>query len=301
MASEVDSLFYFITIVSALFLALVTGLIIMFAVKYRRREAPGLTDGKDHSLPLEILWTVIPTILIFIVFIWAFKSYMRMSVVPGDAIEIKVTGQKWFWSFDYPEGIATINELVVPVNQPVKLLMSSTDVIHSFFVPAFRMKMDVVPNRYTVTWFEATSTGIYDLFCAEYCGTNHSGMIGKVRVVDDFDYAEWLNSNSGPGEGVTPAEWGKQLFTSRACYTCHSVDGTRLVGPSLQNRFGGTVFVSDGTQIPMDENYIRESLLSPRAKLVTGYDPVMPTYQGLLKERDVDALIAYIKSLSEQE
>ena len=301
MASEVDSLFYFITIVSALFLALVSGLIILFIVKYRRREAPGLTDGKDHSLPLEILWTVIPTILIFIVFAWAFKGYMRMSVVPGDAIEIKVTGQKWFWSFDYPEGISTVNELVVPVNQPIKLLMSSTDVIHSFFVPVFRMKMDVVPNRYTVTWFEATSTGLYDLFCAEYCGTQHSGMIGKVRVLNDVDYAEWLDSEQGPGEGVTPAQWGEQLYKSRACYTCHSVDGSRLVGPSLKGRYGGSVFLSDGTQLSMDENYIRESILNPRAKVATGFDPVMPTYQGLLKERDVDALIAYIKSLSEQE
>lgn len=301
MASEVDSLFFFITIASALMLALVTVLTVLFIIRYRRHGKPGLTSGTDHSLPLEIIWTVIPTILIFIVFAWGFKGYLRMSVVPRGALEIKVTAQKWFWAFDYPEGLSTVNELVVPLGKPVKLLMSSTDVIHSFFVPSFRMKMDVVPNRYTVTWFEATQAGAFDLFCTEYCGTKHSEMIGKVKVLPVEEYKKWLEASSGPGEGVTPAQWGAQLFKSRACVTCHSVDGSKVVGPSLKGRYGGTVFLSDGTQITMDENYIRESILNPRTKVVIGFDPVMPTYQGLLKERDVDALIAYIKSISKQE
>lgn len=282
-------------------LALVTVLTVLFIIRYRRRGKPGLTSGTDHSLPLEIIWTVIPTILIFIVFAWGFKGYLRMSVVPRGALEIKVTAQKWFWAFDYPEGLSTVNELVVPLGKPVKLLMSSTDVIHSFFVPSFRMKMDVVPNRYTVTWFEATQAGAFDLFCTEYCGTKHSEMIGKVKVLPVEEYKKWLEASSGPGEGVTPAQWGAQLFKSRACVTCHSVDGSKVVGPSLKGRYGGTVFLSDGTQITMDENYIRESILNPRTKVVIGFDPVMPTYQGLLKERDVDALIAYIKSISKQE
>lgn len=282
-------------------LALVTVLTVLFIIRYRRRGKPGLTSGTDHSLPLEIIWTVIPTILIFIVFAWGFKGYLRMSVVPRGALEIKVTAQKWFWAFDYPEGLSTVNELVVPLGKPVKLLMSSTDVIHSFFVPSFRMKMDVVPNRYTVTWFEATQAGAFDLFCTEYCGTKHSEMIGKVKVLPVEEYKKWLEASSGPGEGVTPVQWGAQLFKSRACVTCHSVDGSKVVGPSLKGRYGGTVFLSDGTQITMDENYIRESILNPRTKVVIGFDPVMPTYQGLLKERDVDALIAYIKSISKQE
>ena len=301
IAPEVDSLFYFITVASVAIFAIVTALTVLFIILYRRRGEPGLTSGKDHSLGLELVWTIIPTILILVVFAWGFKGYMKMSVVPQGATEIKVTGQKWFWSFDYPEGMSTVNELVVPVGKPIKLLMSSKDVIHSFFVPSFRMKMDVVPNRYTITWFEATKTGNYQLFCTEYCGTKHSSMIGLVKVVTEEEYAKWLDASSGPGEGVTPAEWGAQLFKSRACITCHSTDGTKIVGPSLKDRYGATSFFTDGTSATVDENYVRESILLPRAKVVAGYDPVMPTFQGILKERDVDALIAYIKSLSKQE
>lgn len=301
LSGEVDALFYFITVVSILILTLVTVLFMVFAIRYRRKGQAGLTSGVDHNLKLELVWTIIPTILVMIVFAWGFKSYMKMSVVPKDAIEIKVTGQKWFWSFDYVEGVTTVNELTVPVGKPIKLLMSSTDVIHSFFVPSFRMKMDVVPNRYTVTWFEALNTGDYNIFCTEYCGTKHSEMIGKVKVVTAEEYEEWLEASSGPAAGVTPAEWGAQLFKSRACVTCHSTNGSKVVGPSFAGRFGGQVFLTDGSQLMMDENYIRESILSPRAKIVLGYEPVMPTYQGLLKERDIDALIAYLKSLAEQD
>jgi cytochrome c oxidase subunit 2 len=246
---------------------------------------------------MEIVWTAIPTVLVFIIFVWGFKTFLRMQIVPGDAIEVKVTGQKWFWTFDYAEGANTVNELVVPVDKPVKLLMSSTDVIHSFFVPNFRIKMDVVPNRYTVSWFEATQLGEFDLLCTEFCGTGHSQMIGKVRVVSEREYNEWLESSSGMGEGMSLEDYGAELYKKKACVTCHSVDGSKVVGPSFLGRFGNPIVLQNGEQITVDENYIRESILNPQAKIAGGYEPVMPTYQGVLKDRQVDALIAYIKSL----
>jgi cytochrome c oxidase subunit 2 len=299
MASEVDSLFYFILWASVFFLAVVTFASIWFIIRYRRRGEPGLTTPIAHNTPLEVVWTVVPTILIVIVFIWGFRDFLKLNIIPHDAIEIKVTGQRWFWSFDYKEGANTVNELVVPVDKPVKLLMSSQDVIHSFFVPNFRVKMDVLPNRYTITWFEATRTGEYDLFCTEYCGKGHSEMLGKVRVVTTSEYQKWLEEGSSMGEGVSLEEYGAQLYVKRACNTCHSIDGSANVAPTFKNIFGHDVFLSDGSRLSVDENYIRESILNPRAKIVQGYDPVMPTFQGILKDRQVDALIAYIKSLSD--
>ena len=198
-------------------------------------------------------------------------------------MEVKVTAQKWFWQFDYPDGAASTNELVVPTGVPVKLVMSSQDVIHSFFVPDFRVKMDVLPNRYTIAWFEATEPGTYDLFCTEYCGTGHSKMLGKVRAVSEPEFAAWVEQNSNIGQGIT----------------CHTVDGSPLVGPSFKGVFGHKVKLSDGRTVTADENYLRESILKPQAKVVQGFQPVMPTYQSILKPREVDALIEYIKSLGE--
>jgi cytochrome c oxidase subunit 2 len=212
-------------------------------------------------------------------------------------MEVKVTAQKWFWSFDYTEGVNTVNELVVPVGRPVKLLMSSKDVIHSFFVPSFRIKMDVLPNRYTVTWFEATGTGDFDILCAEFCGDKHSEMLGKVRVVSKNEYDKWLESGTAAGEGMTPVEYGQTLYRSKACFTCHNIDGTSAVGPAFNGIFGETAVMEGGEQVTVDENYIRESILNPQAKIVAGYQPVMPTYQGILNDKQVDALLAYIKSL----
>ena len=300
ISGDVDALFYFIFWVSVILFTVVVGLMVVFAIRYRRRGKAGLTSGVSHNTPLEITWTVIPIILVMIVFFWGFKTYLKMRVAPKDSIEIKVTGQKWFWTFDYPEGANTTNDLVVPVNKPIKLLMSSTDVIHSFYVPGFRIKMDVLPNRYTVTWFEADRMGTFDLFCTEYCGTGHSQMIGKVRVVSEREYATFLEESGGPGEGEPLDEYGAKLYKARACNTCHTIDGSRLVGPSFKGIYGEQTVISDGSRVTVDENYIRESILKPQAKVVAGYDPVMPTYQGILKPRDVDALIAFIKSLQEQ-
>lgn len=300
LAGGVDALFHFILYASTVFFAIVVFSIIFFGLRYRRRGETSLTSGKDHNLALEITWTAIPTVLILIVFFWGFKGYMRQAVAPAHAIEVKVTGQKWFWTFDYPEGANAVNELVVPVSKPIKLLMSSADVIHSFFVPSFRVKMDVVPNRYSVTWFEATKEGEYDLFCSEYCGQGHSKMIGKVKVVNDSAYAAWLDASTVLGEGLSLEEYGEQLYKQKACVTCHTIDGSRLEGPSFLGIYGSEVTLSDGSKVLMDENYIRESILNPKAKIVQGYQPVMPTFQGVLKPRQIDALIAFIKKLNQK-
>jgi len=297
MAGEVDALFYFIMYAGLVLLAIVTILAAFFVLKYRRSKRQTATSGVAHNTPLEIIWTVVPTILIIIVFIWGFRTYLKMNVAPKDALEIKVTAQKWFWTFDYPEGNTSVNELVVPLDKPVKLTMSSKDVIHSFFVPDFRVKMDVLPNRYTITWFQPTRRGDFNIFCAEYCGKGHSEMLGTVKVVSPEEYAAWLEKGSTLGEGMTLAEMGAKLYTARACVTCHKIDGSASTGPTFKNLFGHQVPLENGTQVTADENYLRESMLNPMAKIVAGFQPVMPTYQGILKDREIDALIAYIKSL----
>jgi cytochrome c oxidase subunit 2 len=298
MAPEVDALFYFIVYGCIFFFAIVTFLLVFFSLRYRKRAGDaGPTYGKAHNTRLEIAWSIVPTIFVVIVFFWGFHVYMNLSVVPDDAIEVKVTGQRWFWTFDYPEGQSTVNELIVPVDRPVKLLMSSRDVIHSFFVPDFRIKRDVLPNRYTIIWFEATSTGDRQVFCTEYCGEGHSDMLGKVKVLSDREYRAWQEESSVLGEGMTPEEFGASLYQKKACITCHKIDGTRLTGPPLNGIFGHEVALADGRTVLVDENYIRKSILEPRADLVAGYEPVMPTYQGLLKDKELDALVAFIKSL----
>jgi cytochrome c oxidase subunit 2 len=299
IAGEVDALFYFIVYASIVIFGIVLFGIVYLGLRYRsgKTAEDATTPGISHNTKLELLWSVIPSILVVIVFIWGFNVYMKMNIVPKDAMEVKVTAQKWFWSFDYPEGVNTVNELVVPVGKPVKLLMSSKDVIHSFFVPDFRIKMDVLPNRYTLTWFEATGTGNFDIFCAEFCGDKHSEMLGKVRVVSKNEYDKWLESGMTVGEGMTPAEYGQTLYRSKACFTCHNIDGTSAVGPAFNGIFGKPVVMVGGEQITVDENYIRESILNPQTKIVAGYQPVMPTYQGILNDKQVDALLAYIKSL----
>lgn len=297
MAQDIDGLFNFIYYSSAILLAIVTAIIVLFVVRYRRRGGLTLTSGTAHNTPLEIIWTVIPSIVVFIIFAWGFNDFIKLHVAPAGSTQIKVTGQKWFWSFDYPEGVSSVNEFVVPVNKPIKLLLSSRDVIHSFYVPNFRIKMDALPNRYTMAWFEATDTGSYNIFCTEYCGTKHSAMIGKVRVVPEPQYVDWIQKASGPAEGESLASYGAKLFAQKACITCHSSDGKAGTGPTFAKIFGHEVDLEGGAKIVVDENYIRESILEPRAKVVRGFQPVMPTYQGLVNDKQIDALVEFIKSL----
>lgn len=299
IAGETDALFYFIFYVALFFFVLIVGLTIFFTLKYRRREGvsrEGETPPPSHNSVMETAWIVVPTILVMVVFFWGFRGYLKSSIVPAEAMEVKVTGQKWFWTFDYPEGASTVNELVVPIGKPVKLLLSSRDVIHSFFIPVFRIKHDALPNRYGITWFEATTTGTFDIFCAEYCGDKHSQMIGKVKVVSEQDYKIWLETAADAGKGLTPAEYGEKLYKSKACITCHSIDGTPNNGPSFKGVFGHEVHLADGKTVVADENYIRESILTPGAKVVAGFQPIMPTFQGILKDKELDALEAFIKA-----
>lgn len=295
-AEDVDALMNFINYLSIFFWVLITGAILYFAWRYRRGHKEGV--GPSHSLPLELTWSIIPLILVIAIFLWGFKTFMVLSRAPGDAMEIHVTGQKWSWSFEYPEyGIRTTNEIHVPVNRPVKLIMTSSDVIHSFFVPSFRNKMDVVPGRTTSLWFEATELGPQRVYCAEYCGDAHWNMTGWIHVVTEEEFEAWVEESSQEDTTTPLPQLGEQLFTSKACFTCHTTDGSPKIGPSFKGLFGREVRLQGGNSVVADEGYIRESILQPNAKIVEGFAPTMPPYQGQLSERELNGLIEYIKSL----
>lgn len=298
IASEVDGMFYFIFYLSLFFMVTMYATIVYFGWKYRRKgKRDVMTSGPDQNHALEIAWTVIPTIIVLFLFYFGFSTYLKMTIVPKDAMEVTVVGQKWFWSVNYPGGATTVGELVVPVNKPIKIMLTSRDVLHGFFVPQFRVKIDAVPNRYQILWFEATRVGEFDLFCTEYCGRGHSEMLAKVKVLPMDEYEKWLADQSFDPD-MPPEVLGEKLYTSKACYTCHTIDGTRTVGPTFLDAFGRAEPLEDGTTVTVDENYIRSSLLDPGSQVAKGYQPVMPTYQGLLKEREIEALIAYIKTLT---
>jgi cytochrome c oxidase subunit 2 len=297
MASRVDAVFFFLVAVSVFFAALIFLLITIFAIKYRRRaedERPKPIEGK---LWLEVFWSVIPFGLTMVMFVWGAVIFLDISNPPEGALEIGVVGRQWMWKIQHPTGQSEINELHVPLGQPVKLMMTSEDVIHDFFLPAFRIKQDVLPGRYTTAWFEATKAGVFQLFCAEYCGTQHSGMIGRVVVLEPAEFERWL---SGGATGMSMIEQGASLFKRFGCETCHGAGGTNR-GPSLTGLFGTTVKLQDGNPVTADENYIRESILDPRAKIVAGYQPIMPTFKGLVSEEGLLQIIAYIKSLNTAE
>jgi cytochrome c oxidase subunit 2 len=300
-AASVDSLFNFIMYLCFFFFVLIVGAMVYFIVKYRRKgDAPEKTSPIKGNHTLEIVWSVIPTILLVIIFAWGFKDWLAIAVVPNNAMEVRVTGQKWNWTFTYPkEGIVS-SDLVVPAGQPVKLVMTSSDVLHSFYIPDFRIKRDVVPGRYTVLWFEPSEPATHQIYCTEYCGTSHSNMLSKVKVLDSAKYEEWIanGGEEGGASAVPLAEKGQKLYEARGCVACHSVDGSPKVGPTWKGLFGKPHKFADGTEMAAtDENYIRESILVPGAKVVAGYANVMPSYQGQLNDKQIEAIIEYIKTL----
>jgi len=295
-ARQVDDLYLFIILLSAFFFLLIAVSVGYFILRYRRRGPDDVTPNITHNFKLEVVWTVIPLVLVIFLFFWGFQTYMEGRVAPADALEIQVVAKQWLWQFEYPDGTRTINELHIPVGQPVKMVMSSDDVIHSFYVPSFRVKMDVLPNRYTELWFEPQEVGVNQLFCAEYCGTGHSGMLGKIYVDTPEDYQKWREQGDQSSQGMPLAELGAQLYQSRGCVACHSIDGTRGQGPSFKGIFGEPQTMADGSSVTVDENYIRESILEPQAKIVAGFQPIMPTFQGLLRDREISALIEFIKA-----
>jgi cytochrome c oxidase subunit II len=293
IAGQVDALYFFLIAVSVFFSLLIAGLVIFFAVKYRRRsEDEPPPKPPSEGVALEIVWSVIPLMISMVIFWWGASVYFTIKRPPDDAVEIDVVGKQWMWKIQHMEGQREINELHIPVGRAVRLKMTSEDVIHSFFVPAFRTKQDVVPGRYSTTWFQPTKPGKYHLFCSQYCGTKHSAMIGWVYVMEPPDYEAWLSGGSGEG---TLAERGDKLFNDLACANCHHPDGSGR-GPGLQGLFGTTVEFEDGAKVTADDNYLRESILSPQAKIVKGYKPIMPTFQGLVTEDQLLQLIEYIKS-----
>ena len=301
IAGQVDGLYAFLILVSAFFSLLIAFLVVYFAYKYRAR--PGVPFNPephdDHSIGgmiLEIVWSVIPLGLSMIMFVWGVSIYFTESRPPSDAMEIYVTGKQWMWKIQHMEGAREINELHIPVGRNVKLTMTSEDVIHDFYIPAFRTKADVLPGKYTTEWFQATKVGAYHIFCAEYCGTKHSGMIGTVYVMSQADYNVWLGAGSGEG---SMAEQGQSLFNQLGCGNCHAsvVNNQNGRCPNLVGLFGSRVELKGGSSVKADEAYIRESVLYPQSKIVAGFDDYMPTFKGLITEDGMLKLIEYVKSL----
>ena len=297
MAPRVDQLYFFLLGVSVFFATLILILIIAFAVKYRRRSDDEQPRPISGNLGLEILWTVVPLGLTLVMFVWGARLFFHYFYPPSDALEINVVAKQWMWKVQHAEGRSEIDELHIPAGRPIKLIMTSQDVIHDFFVPAFRVKNDVLPGRYTTLWFEATKPGAYRLFCSQYCGTQHSGMIGHIIALEPAEFQTWL---SGGATVVSMATAGEKLFQKLGCVSCHAQNDTGR-GPSLVGLLGKTVRLQSGASVTADEDYVRESILNPQAKIVAGYQPIMPTFKGLISEDGIMQIIAYLKSLKREE
>lgn len=293
MAPMVDNLYFFILAVTAFFALLVVILVVYFAVKYR--DDTGLKVGAPitGSIPLEIGWSLVPFFVAMAIFVWASVVFFQVVRPPDQTLEIYATGKRWMWRFQHIDGQREINQLHVPVGRAVKVIFTSEDVLHDLYIPVFRVKADAIPGRYSSIWFKATKTGDFHIFCAEYCGTRHSGMIGEVHVMEPDAYQAWL---SGGGLTGSLASRGEQLFSQLACNTCHVADGTGR-GPALAGVFGSQVKLEGGRTVVADESYIRESILTPQMKIVQGYGPIMPTFQGLVSEENLLSLLEYVKTL----
>jgi cytochrome c oxidase subunit 2 len=296
-ASSVDSLMVFLSLVSFFFAVAITAAIIYFFFKYRRKQVNEVGVPIHGNMRLEVTWIVIPFILAMTMFGWGAVVYVEYRHPPQDTLDIYIVAKQWMWKAQQPTGFREINELHVPVGRDVKLILASEDVIHDFFVPAFRVKMDVVPGRYNTMWFRPTKVGRYHFFCAQYCGTNHARMGGWVTVMEPSDYAAWLSGSSGAE--ADPVVLGEKLFVEKACSTCHLGSGLGRA-PSLNGVYAAKVLLADGSTVTADDAYIRESILQPSAKIVAGYQPLMPAFQGQLTEEQILALTAYIKSLQSQ-
>jgi cytochrome c oxidase subunit II len=294
IASQVDLLLVVLTALGGFFTSIVMVLLIYFGIRYRRGTRVDRSDPPTTSLRVEIAWVLGLLFLGMGTYTWATILYFNMMRPPANAMEVYALGLQWMWQFQHPQGQREINELHVPVGTPVRVIMISQDVIHSLYIPAFRLKFDVLPNRYTDLWFEATQTGEYHLFCAEFCGTLHAGMIGRVIVMEQSEYQDWL---AGAGAGAPIRESGEQLFTQLGCSSCHAPE-SNVQAPPLEGLFGQEVLLEDGRTVIADETYLRESILYPMRKIVAGYEPIMPSYEGRISETQLMELVSYIKSLS---
>jgi cytochrome c oxidase, subunit II len=291
---KVDALYFYLSGVTLFFSLLISAVLIFFVIRYRRRTPYEIPRPIAGSHKLETLWTIIPFVIAMTMFGWGAQVYFQQYKPPANAIEVYVVGKQWMWKLQHATGQREINQLHIPVGRKIKLIMTSEDVIHDFFVPAFRTKMDVVPGKYTTMWFEATTPGTYHLFCAEYCGMNHSGMTGSIVVMEPREFDNWLSGNAASG---TPASQGQQLFQSLGCASCHGQNGEGGRGPTLAGVFGKKTQLQTGESVTVDEGYVRESILNPQAKLVAGFGAIMPTFQGQVREDQLMQLVAFIKSL----
>lgn len=298
-APNVDNLYGFIFWLSVVLFIMVIGPGAWFVYKYRLKkgEEPKPTPRITHHLGLELTWSVIPLVLVTVVAVWGFWDFMALGIAPADVEEIYVTGAQWVWKFEHTDGTKEINELHLPEGRQIKLIMTSEDVIHSFFIPDYRVKSDLPPGRYTSLWFKPNGVGTHDIFCTEYCGDEHSHMLAKVIVMPQKEYDIWAKEGVGPDPGVSMADFGKKLYNTKSCNTCHSVDGSPLTGPTFKGIFGKPQPLTNGTSVNVDEDFIRESILNPQAKIAANFSPVMPSFQGSLKEKELQGLIEYIKSL----
>lgn len=301
-AGFVDDMFYFITWSCVVLFLLVVVPMIYFAIRYRRKTPDQKPVGQmDHNFILEFIWTVLPIFYLGFLFYLGFIGFLDLYTPPLEAKELRVIAQKWQWTIQYPEEEISISGqgsvVGLRLNEPVKLTMVSQDVLHSFFVPNFRVKQDVVPGRYSTLWFTPNKVGEYPLFCAEYCGDEHSDMMAVIRVMNDSDYRKWVKEVKSQDQGLPPAELGEKLYARKGCNACHSLDGTVKIGPSLKGLYGKNEKLTNGTTVTVDDAYIRRSLLDPQAEIPEGFPPVMPTFKGQLSEIEINGLIAYIKSL----
>ncbi len=319
LAPDIDLLYFALIAMSCFFIVVVCSLVVIFAIKYRRREGNEVAQHVNEHHLMEVGWSLIPLVLGLILFAWGAHLFLGIYNPPAQGnVEIFAVAKQWMWKFQHADGRREINDLHIPVGKSIKMTMISQDVIHSFYIPAFRIKQDVLPMRYTSTWFEPTRAGTYHLFCAEYCGTEHSRMIGKVIVMEQADYEAWLASplveggaardplaqNAGAGAAPStsaaansPAEVGKAVLQAQGCRACHQI-GNAAIAPELEGIYGTKVDLVNGSSVNVDDNYIRESILVSTAKVVKGYAPVMPPYQGIVKEDEVKSIIEYIKSTS---
>jgi cytochrome c oxidase subunit 2 len=302
VAPSVDGLYDAVYWMSLFFFTLITVGLVVFILKYRHR--PGVTrePAAGHSTALELTWTIIPTILVLVIFYFGFRGFLNLAVAPPNAYQIDVSARMWNWSFSYPGGYGSMDgKLHVPVNTPIELVTQSADVIHSFFIPAMRVKKDVVPGRYNRLWFEATEVGEYDVYCAEYCGRNHSTMLTSVVVHDKDDFKEWVRKNQDWTLTMSPIEAGQMLYKAKGCSTCHSLDGSVIVGPTFKDLYNNpNIPITGQGTIKADENYIHESILYPQAKVHQGFGPPspMPSFLGQLNDQDIGAIIAFMRSIS---
>ena len=299
MAPNTDALYYFIWYVSFACLIPTTLAMLWFAWKYRAGKNTAPTPYIDGNHVFEWSVSLVLSVVFVVIFVWGLIGFNQIYDVPRDAYEISVIGQQWMWTFQYANGKTSPSDLYVPKGVPIKLVMTSRDVIHDFFVPNFRLKQDVVPGMYTTLWFQATETGENQIFCAQYCGTSHSNMIGKVIVLEPDQFKVWLDG--GDPSKMNILKIGEHLFHQRNCIACHSLGGTTdgKPGPAMKGLFGRSVALNDGSSVTADDNYLYESIVNPSAKIVKGFSPIMPTFKGVLSEEEVNSLVAYIKSLKE--